>query len=155
MTDTAPPELKQAASALLAKLLATASDLSLQAKHAHWNVQGPGFIAVHELFDDVASAARGWSDDIAERIAALGGVASGTSMAIVSETALPHLPLAIADQTTYCAAIAQALSTLCGQVTEIAQGLAEADIVTSNLLQDIAAQVDKKKFLVSRHITGA
>jgi DNA-binding ferritin-like protein len=31
--------------------LADAVDLGAQAKHAHWNVKGPNFIARHELFD--------------------------------------------------------------------------------------------------------
>ena len=31
--------------------LADAVDLQLQCKHAHWNVKGPNFIALHTLFD--------------------------------------------------------------------------------------------------------
>ena len=33
--------------------LADSVDLMHQAKQAHWNVKGPNFIALHELFDDV------------------------------------------------------------------------------------------------------
>jgi starvation-inducible DNA-binding protein len=33
--------------------LAEAVDLQLHCKHAHWNVKGPNFIALHQLFDQV------------------------------------------------------------------------------------------------------
>ena len=36
---------------LLNQNLADVLDLSLQAKQAHWNVKGPHFIGLHELFD--------------------------------------------------------------------------------------------------------
>lgn len=38
---------------LLNEHLANAIDLQLQAKQARWNVRGPNFIALHELFDSV------------------------------------------------------------------------------------------------------
>ena len=36
---------------LLNQQLADVIDLGLQAKQAHWNVKGPHFIGLHELFD--------------------------------------------------------------------------------------------------------
>src|SRR5713226_2893732 len=38
---------------LLNARLADAIDLQTQTKHAHWNVKGPNFIALHELFDKI------------------------------------------------------------------------------------------------------
>ena len=63
---------------LLNARLADTIDLQLQAKQAHWNVKGPNFIALHELFDKVADAAEEASDMLAERLVALGGRAEGT-----------------------------------------------------------------------------
>jgi starvation-inducible DNA-binding protein len=40
--------------AVLNATLASAIDLERQAKQAHWNVRGPNFIALHELFDKLA-----------------------------------------------------------------------------------------------------
>ena len=42
---------------LLNERLAEAIDLQLQAKQAHWNVKGPNFVGLHDLFDRVAEAA--------------------------------------------------------------------------------------------------
>jgi starvation-inducible DNA-binding protein len=44
---------------LLNQSLADAMDLKSQAKQAHWNVKGPSFIALHELFDQVATEVEG------------------------------------------------------------------------------------------------
>ena len=41
-------------------------------------MRGPTFIAVHELFDEVAGEAESSSDLLAERAAGLGAVAEGT-----------------------------------------------------------------------------
>ena len=61
--------------AVLNARLADAIDLQFQAKQAHWNVKGPNFIALHELFDRISGDLGGQVDDMAERITALGGTA--------------------------------------------------------------------------------
>ena len=63
---------------LLNARLADAIDLGTQTKHAHWNVKGANFIALHELFDKLAESVEDQIDTIAERVTALGGRALGT-----------------------------------------------------------------------------
>ena len=60
---------------LLNARLADAIDLGTQTKHAHWNVKGPNFIALH---DQLAEHTEEHIDTIAERATALGGSAHGT-----------------------------------------------------------------------------
>ena len=69
---------------LLQDRLIAANDLHLTLKHVHWNVVGPHFIAVHEMIDPQVEVVRGFADDLAERIATLGGSPKGTPGAIVS-----------------------------------------------------------------------
>ena len=64
---------------LLNARLADCIDLQTQTKQAHWNVKGPNFIGLHELFDKVYSAVSEYVDEIAERAVQLGGVAQGTA----------------------------------------------------------------------------
>ena len=73
---------------LLNARLADAIDLGTQVKHAHWNVKGPNFIALHELFDKLAEATEDQIDTIAERATALGGIAHGTLAAVARATSL-------------------------------------------------------------------
>ncbi len=51
----------------------------------HWNVVGPNFIGVHEMIDPQVELVRGYADDVAERIAALGGSPQGTPGAILKD----------------------------------------------------------------------
>jgi starvation-inducible DNA-binding protein len=57
-----PPKARGRVIALLNARLADAVDLQLQARQAHWNVKGPNFIALHELFDRVAGDLGGHID---------------------------------------------------------------------------------------------
>ena len=50
---------------LLNARLADAIDLGTRTKHAHWNVRGPNFIALHELFDQLAEHTEEHIDTIA------------------------------------------------------------------------------------------
>ena len=77
---------------LLNARLADAIDLGMQTKHAHWNVKGPHFIALHELFDKIAEAIEEHVDTIAERVTALGGTAAGTVAAVARATSLKAYP---------------------------------------------------------------
>src|SRR6476620_10846231 len=73
--------------------LANAIDLQLQAKQAHWNIKGPYFVGLHDLFDRVAGDAGQYADLIAERAVALGGVARGTLQAISGRSQLRAYPI--------------------------------------------------------------
>jgi len=48
-------------------------DLSLTAKQAHWNVVGESFKPVHLQLDEIYDVCRLGADEVAERIATLGG----------------------------------------------------------------------------------
>ena len=71
------PGLDEAASekaiAILQNRLSQEQEAALVLKHAHWNVTGPNFIAVHEMLDPEVEAVLAQADETAERIATLGG----------------------------------------------------------------------------------
>ena len=74
-----PAKTRTKVNRLLQSSLADAVDLFTQIKQAHWNVKGPTFIALHELFDRIAEDVEEHGDLLAERITALGGRADGTA----------------------------------------------------------------------------
>ena len=77
---------------LLNKRLADAVDRFDQTKPSHWNVKGPQFIALHELFDTIAGHVEGFADLLAERAVQLGGVAEGTCQVVAERTSLKASP---------------------------------------------------------------
>src|ERR1700720_4601985 len=77
---------------LLNARLADCTDLQTQTKQAHWNVKGPTFIALHELFDKINEDVEDYVDDIAERAVQLGGVAEGTARMVAKRSALTEYP---------------------------------------------------------------
>jgi starvation-inducible DNA-binding protein len=141
---------------LLAPRLADAIDLQHQAKQAHWNVKGPNFIALHELFDDVAEDAEKYVDLIAERIVQLGGIAEGTIQAVSKRTTLEPYPLAIADGLEHVRALASRLAAFAKAAREMIDRADELDdLVTADIFTDVARGSDMKLWFVEAHIQGA
>src|SRR5436190_5416398 len=91
--------------------LADAVDLQMQLKQAHWNVKGPHFFGLHELFDKIDEAVESYVDLIAERIVQLGGIAEGTVRVAAGRSRLEEYPLVIADGRAHVEAVSRALST--------------------------------------------
>src|SRR3569833_3301583 len=95
---------------LLNSRLADAIDLGTQAKQAHWNVKGPNFIALHELFDQVAEHIEDHVDTLAERITALGGTANGTIAAVSHTTTQTPNPTDITEGVQHVDALSSAVA---------------------------------------------
>src|SRR5207247_2994808 len=96
---------------LMNQRLADAVDLQLQMKQAHWNVKGPHFIGLHELFDQIDEAVESYVDLIAERIVQLGGIAEGTVRVAAERSRLEEYTLDIADGQAHAEAVSKALPT--------------------------------------------
>jgi len=138
--------------ALLNQRLASAVDLQSQMKQAHWNVKGPSFIGLHELFDKVAEAVEGYVDQIAERIVQLGGVAEGTVRMAAGRTRLTEYSPEISEGTAHVEGVARALSTFGKEARNTineADELDDAD--TADLFTEISRGIDKWLWFVEAH----
>jgi starvation-inducible DNA-binding protein len=138
---------------LLNDRLADAADLKSQAKQAHWNVKGMNFIALHELFDQVATAAEAQTDLIAERITTLGGTAYGTVRQAAQKSSLSEYPLEITDGTAHVDALSSALADFGKKVrSDIDRAAKIGDQDTADLLTEISRETDKNLWFVEAHI---
>lgn len=138
---------------LLNKHLAAAIDLHGQTKQAHWNVRGPNFIAIHELFDKVSIAVDGYADLIAERTRGLGGAAHGTVQIAAENSFLVPYTLAVGDEQQHAFAISGALAAFGQSVREASDLAADfGDMSTADLFTEISRGIDHQLWFVESHI---
>ncbi len=151
-----PEKTRTRVAELLNARLADAIDLMLRAKQAHWNVKGPNFIALHELFDKVNEESEEYVDLIAERVVQLGGTAEGTLPAVARRSTLKEYPLATAAWKEHVEALAASLATF-GKLAR--QAIVEAtelqDLDTADLFTEVSRGIDKHLWLVESHLHGA
>ncbi|MDZ4771755.1 MAG: DNA starvation/stationary phase protection protein Dps [Planctomycetota bacterium] len=139
--------------ALLNARLADTIDLYQQTKQAHWNVKGPSFIALHELFDKIAENVEAGIDDMAERAVALGGVAHGTIQAVSNATTLKPYPTDISKGTDHVDALSSALAAYGKVIRAAIEDADEAgDADTADLFTGISRSIDKQLWFVEAHV---
>jgi starvation-inducible DNA-binding protein len=148
-----PANVRVEVTELLNARLADAIDLGAQSKYAHWNVKGPNFIALHELFDKVAESVEDQIDTLAERITALGGRAHGTIATVARNSTLKPYPEDIAEGLAHVDALSAALADYAAKVRagiETADRLGDAD--TADLFTGISRETDKYLWFLEAHL---
>jgi starvation-inducible DNA-binding protein len=78
----------QASITILNNILAGEFVLLVQTLNYHWNLTGPEFHDYHLLFDDQYKAIFPITDDIAERVRSLGGIALGSMADFIRHSSL-------------------------------------------------------------------
>src|SRR5262245_56324674 len=148
-----PEEARARAVELLNARLADCIDLQTQTKQAHWNVKGPNFIALHELFDKVNEEVEDYVDDIAERAVQLGGVAEGTARVVAKRSSLREYPAKAVDGHGHADALSAALAafgTAARQASDQANELGDLD--TADVFTEISRGIDKWLWFVEAHL---
>src|SRR5689334_7269484 len=144
--------IRTQAIALLNARLADCADLQTQTKQAHWNVKGPNFIALHELFDKINEEVEDYVDEIAERLVQLGGVAEGSARMIAKKTSLSEYPINAVDGQSHVEALSSALAAF-GKLAR--KGIEEAndfgDLDTADLFTEVSRGIDKWLWFVEAH----
>ena len=132
--------------------LADSLDLKSQAKHAHWNVKGMNFIALHELFDQVATDVEDYTDLIAERVTVLGGTAGGTVRVAGQKSSLSQYPMEITEGADHVEALSSALAAFSKSTRANVDEADEAgDAITADLFTEVARGTDKLLWFVEAH----
>ena len=139
--------------ALLNQHLADTFDLHGQCKQAHWNVKGPQFHQLHELFDDLAAEMAGYVDLIAERATALGGTALGTVRMSAGASRLEEYPLAPGGSMEHVDALAERFGALAATTRAAIDDAEELeDMDTADLFTEVSRGLDKGLWFLEAHL---
>lgn len=77
---------------ILQALLASEYVLATKMRNFHWNVKGPTFMMLHEMFGEMYTALNNLADEVAERIRQLDGRPEGTLEAFKRDSFLGEEP---------------------------------------------------------------
>jgi starvation-inducible DNA-binding protein len=148
-----PADTRQKMVQLCNEQLADTFDLFSQTKQAHWNVKGPQFYHLHELYDELAETLLGHVDLIAERATALGGAATGTAQMAAQATRLP-------DYSAGPVGSMESVEMLVERYAAVAESTRKAidtaekaeDMDTADLFTEVSRDMDKSLWFLEAHL---
>lgn len=159
MTTFTVPGLSDKAGAEVAELLQKAlsryNDLHLTLKHVHWNVVGPNFIGVHEMIDTQVDLVRGYADEVAERIAALGASPQGTPGAIQKDRTWDDYSVGRDTVQAHLAALDLVYTGVIEDTRKSIERSGELDPVTEDMLIGHAGELEKFQWFVRAHLENS
>jgi starvation-inducible DNA-binding protein len=140
---------------LLQKALSRYNDLHLTLKHVHWNVVGPNFIGVHEMIDPQVDLVRGYADEVAERIAALGGSPLGTPGAIIEDRTWDDYSVNRDTVQAHLAALNLVYVGVIEDTRKAIEELGDLDPVSEDMLVGHAGELEKFQWFVRAHLENS
>lgn len=115
-------------------------------RNYHWNVQGPLFFGLHQVFEEQYLASAEKVDEIAERVRSLGGKPASTLREY-----LEHARLTEDDgnpsANQMVERIVTDLSALTGNIRELVKEV-DGDVATVNLLEGFADEQEKTAWML-------
>lgn len=146
-----PDDAKVAAEAMQEQMIVLL-DLSMTLKHIHWNVVGPGFLAIHEMLDDHVEKVRKMADVLAERVATLGHVPNGLIGYLSAARSRDDYGLGRATVEAHLGALDLVYSNLIQSHREAAVATEEPDPVTNDIFIGQTADLEQLQWFVRAHI---
>ena len=141
----ATPTLTSNLQAVLVDLI----ELHVQGKQAHWNIVGTNFRDLHLQLDEIIEAARGFADDLAERMRALHALPDGRSSTVSKSTALAEFPAGLINTKDAIDKIVAALEAAVGTMRKVHDEVDEEDPTTADLLHEFIAKFEQFAWMVN------
>jgi starvation-inducible DNA-binding protein len=141
----ASPTLTANCQAVLVDLI----ELHVQGKQAHWNIVGTNFRDLHLQLDEIIEAARGFADEMAERMRALHALPDGRSSTVSKSTALAEFPAGLINTKDAIDKIVAALEAAVGTMRKVHDEVDEEDPTTADLLHAFIAKFEQFAWMVN------
>ena len=140
---------------LLQDRLNALNDLALTLKHVHWNVIGPHFIAVHTMLDPQVDGVRVMVDDLAERIATLGGSPVGTPGALVKARTWDDSEIGRDDAIAHLGALDLVYTGVITDHRAAVEATETSDPITQDMLIAQSGELEQYHWFVRAHVENA
>ncbi|MCU0418300.1 MAG: DNA starvation/stationary phase protection protein [Cyclobacteriaceae bacterium] len=146
---------RQKVAEALAKLLADEFVLYTKTRHAHWNVEGPDFHAMHKFFESQYEQLDEMMDDVAERIRAIGHFAPATLKSYLS---LTHLTEATREKNNSAGLIKELLTDHEQVIMYLRENINRfatdyQDAGTSDFITGLMEAHEKMAWMLRAHLT--
>lgn len=146
--DLLASDTNEQVTSLLQHNLTNLIDLALLLKQAHWNVFGPNFRSIHLQLDEIIATTRNASDEVAERIAALGVAADGRSSTVAQNSDLEGYPSDFVKVQETVTRVADAMKTTIEHLRFAIEKLGELDPISEDMLIAISGPLEKHLWMV-------
>jgi starvation-inducible DNA-binding protein len=121
-------------------------------KEAHWDLNGPLFLPLHEYYQRQADFYLQQADLFAERVLQFGSSVDGRTSTIARTTKLAELPEGYLTDDHSLKLLLDRVSVLQKEIYELIGQTEGSDPPTSNKLQDLAYSVDKDLWQLRAHL---
>ena len=121
-------------------------------KEAHWNVNGPLYLPLHEYYQGQADTYRGQADIFAERALELGYSVDGRYSTITKTSNIPDFPAGWVTDNESLKLLIDRTTVFQKEVYQYIKETENSDAPTSNKFQDLAYMVDKDLWKLRVHL---
>ncbi len=121
-------------------------------KEAHWNLNGPLYLPLHEFYQEQADMYRKYADVFAERQLSLGFSVDGRYQTIARTTKIPDMPAGYLTDNESLKLLIDRVTVLQKEVYQYIRDTSESDPPTSNKFQDLAYDVDHNLWQLRIHL---
>ena len=122
-------------------------DLALVAKQAHWNLVGRQFHGVHLHLDELVDTARKYSDQVAERAAAIGVSPDGRAATVTADSRVPDIESGWLKDRDVIRTAYEALDATVKGLRPRIEEVEKADLVTQDLFIEITGVLEEQRWM--------
>ncbi len=122
--------------------------LELQCKQAHWNIKGDRFRSLHLALDEVVALVRTNLDEVAERIATIGGNPDGRASTVAKTTVLAQIDGGDLEVGKTYQLMAEKIQQVCDSMRANLDEVDEADPISGDLLIGIISGLEQQAWFL-------
>ncbi len=150
-TMDAPGTAQLIAASTVQTMLPRLVALTLDAKQAHWNVTGSGFLQLHALTDELAADLRTWTDRLAERAVALGSPVDARPATVATATRRPFPAGWVTDHET-AVELAERIDPIAELIRASLAELERSDAVAHDAAIEVVEGLEKYRWMLLAHV---